>query len=67
MIIISYPTRKNGIILLLQTPQNNKTVTMISIIAHKPMMAKSTKSLDLHYPMIQFLKIAALHKKTKKK
>ena len=31
------------------------------------MMAKSTKSLDLHYPMIQFLKIAALHKKTIKK
>ena len=30
------------------------------------MMAKSMKSLDLHYPMIQFLKIAALHKKTKK-
>ena len=39
---------------------------MIGIIA-QPMMAKSTKSLDLHYPMIQFLKIAALHKKTIKK
>ena len=31
------------------------------------MMAKSMKSLDLHYPMIQFLKIAALHKETIKK
>ena len=80
--IISYPTRASGIIVLLKTPSKyrkldynkNKKAQKIAhtlaifvdhgIISYT-MMAKPMKTLELHYPMIQFLIMADIYRAAK--
>ena len=62
-IIISYPTSASGIIVLLKTPPKYRKRHFCRswYNGSYTMMAKPMKSLELHYPMIQFLITVLIH------